>query len=254
LPFFSRKYLFIALLSLLTFVQVKAQGEWNQFYDYSRKYHFGFMIGTNFANFKYRYSPEWYQQDTIKVMEVKRLPGITIAGVADVHLGEHFNLRFVPSLVLSQRNVLFSNDTNKAITVKEVESAYFEFPVLLKFKSERHRNMRYYVIGGFKYGHDFSSEEGSKRNPADPKIFIKKSNFSYEYGTGLDMYFKYFKFSPEIKLSRGLNNVLIPDNSIYSRMFENFRSTPHSPRRRRLYNSYRKGQKRATFKKILPDK
>ncbi len=213
----------IVVLMMAIPQQSKAQGKWNPFYEYSRKIHFGFSLGTNVSTFKYKYSPEWYKQDTIHSVKLVSFPGITLGAIIDVHLGEYFDLRFVPSLVLIQRNLEFS-DSNAQATVKQIESALIEFPLLLKYKSERHNNVRLYVIGGLKYSYDLSSDFKAKRNPVEPKVVIIPNNFYYEYGTGLDLYFKYFKMSPEIKFSRGINNILQPDQKIYSRIFENFRS------------------------------
>ena len=39
----------------------------------------------------------------------------------------------------------------------------------------------------------------------------KKSYLSYEAAFGMDLYFEYFKMSPEIKLSYSMNNILNND-------------------------------------------
>jgi len=213
---------FITISFLLLTLRVSGQN--NPFYDYSRKYHFGFMLGTAVSTFKYKQSSEFWSQDSISNVSIQRFPGITLGAVADLHLGEYFDLRLIPTLVLSQRNITFTEKYANTETIKQVESALVEVPLLLKFKSVRHADTRIYVIGGFKYSYDLSSDSQSKRNPADPKIFLKPNNYSYEFGTGFDFYFKYFKFSPELKMSRGLNNVLQPDTKIYSRIFDGFRS------------------------------
>lgn len=221
----------IALTAFLLFLQfnnaVFAQrGVNRQFYDYGRKAHFGFMLGTNFSNFKYDFSQEWYaphMEDSFHTVRVQRLPGITLGAVSDLHLGEYFDIRLIPTLVLTQRNVLYKIPSGFEIK-KEVESAIVEAPLLVKFKSARHVNTRLYVIGGFKYGYDLSSDAKANKNPADPKVTLTPHNYSYEFGTGFDFYFKFFKFSPEVKLSKGINNVLNPEQHIYSRIFNRFRS------------------------------
>jgi hypothetical protein len=161
-------------------------------------------------------------------------PGLTIGAVVNLHIGstrsrlrEHFDVRFIPSLVLSERHVVYTLNNNTDVE-KKVESALVEFPFLMKFKSDRFGNLRFYAIGGFKYGLDLSSEAKATPNPANPRVAIKPHNFSYEFGTGLDLYFPFFKFSPEIKVSRGLNNVLVPSDppgsNVYIDIFSRFRS------------------------------
>lgn len=221
----SKYHFFLFIVFLLLGNLANAVTKWNEFYDYSRRYHFGFLLGTNVSTFKYSLSNEWYIQDSVSKVSVKRIPGLTIGAVADLHLGEYFDLRLIPTLVLSQRSLNFSESKpEKLNSSKSVESNLVEVPLLLKFKSERHGNTRLYIIAGFKYGYDLSSDSKAKRNPADPKIFLKPHNYSYEFGVGFDMYSKYFKFSPEIKLSRGINNILQPDDKIYSRVFNSLQS------------------------------
>ena len=84
--------------------------------------------------------------------------------------------------------------------------------------------MRFYAIAGIKYSIDLASDKGATEDPTRPKLILEPHNYGIEAGTGLDLYFKYFKFSPEIKFSRGLNNVLIVDDRIYSKVFKSFHS------------------------------
>jgi hypothetical protein len=204
-----------------------------QFYDYDRWIHFGFTLGTNYSVLKYNYSPLWYSQtppNMVLRVSSQGSPGITLGAVSDLHLGssksfwrDHFDLRFIPSLVLSERQfvyTMYDSTTEK----KTIESALVEFPLLLKMKSDRFGNVRFYAIGGGKYSYDLSSTAKAAKNPQNPKVSIYPSNLSYEFGAGLDLYFPYFKFSPEIKVSQGINNILVPDNTIYSGIFSSFRS------------------------------
>lgn len=227
----GKKGLTILLVILLPILGV-AQGKKNKpFYDYSKTIHFGFTLGLNSSMLKYDYSDEWYQQDSFRNITTTAFPGITLGAIINLHLGsesgsmrEHWDLRLVPSLVLSQRR--FEVSDSRTTYIKDVESAIVEAPLHLKYKSDRFTNLRYYIIGGGKYGYDLSSNSGSNRDPFDPQIYLTPHNISYEFGTGLDIYFPYFKFSPEIKLSRGINNVFEldngPVNNLFSRMRSNF--------------------------------
>jgi hypothetical protein len=216
-----------------------AQNQNKPFYDYSRRIHFGFTIGTNVSHFKYDFSPLWYQmkntpKDTFLRVRSVGYPGLTLGAVANLHIGstrsrlrEHFDVRLIPSLVLSERHVVYTLNNGSDVE-KKVESAIVEFPLLMKFKSDRFGNLRFYAIGGVNYGLDLSSEAKALPNPANPRVPIKAHNFSFEYGTGLDLYFPFFKFSPEIKVSRGINNILVPakppGTNIYTDIFTRFRS------------------------------
>ncbi|HNE48548.1 MAG TPA: PorT family protein, partial [Saprospiraceae bacterium] len=43
---------------------------------------------------------------------------------------------------------------------------------------------------------------------------VSPSDFSVELGAGIQMFFPYFIFSPEIKFSRGISNILIFDKDL----------------------------------------
>jgi hypothetical protein len=225
-----RKKIGLFCLALLFTGNIFGQALNKPFYDYDRLLHFGFTIGFNYSTLKYDPSPLWYSQKQVLSVSSQGSPGITLGAVADLHLGskksflrEHFDLRFIPSLVLTQRQFVFNMIGDSQVT-KTIESAFVEFPLLLKMKSDRSGNVRFYAIGGGNFAYDLSSTAKATKNPADPKISLYPSNYSYEFGAGLDLYFPFFKFSPEIKVSQGINNVLVPDTTIYSGIFSRMRS------------------------------
>ena len=125
--------------------------------------------------------------------------------------------------MLTQRDINYAFNGGYSVT-KPVESIFAELPLLLKFKSTRHGNIRFYVIGGGKISYDFGSESLADRDPDKPFVAIVPWNYYYEFGCGLDMYFYFFKFSPEVKLSKGINNVLAPYDDVYSGSFSRLRS------------------------------
>ena len=44
---------------------------------------------------------------------------------------------------------------------------------------------------------------------------FKSQNYSLDIGFGIDIYFKYFKFAPEIKYSYGITNILEKQHNEY---------------------------------------
>lgn len=206
--------LFVSCQALQVFSQTRNLER----FDYGRKLHFGFSIGTNISNFKYEFSPNFYQNKDLLTIKVHQYPGITLAAISDLHFGEFFDLRAIPSLVIAERRITYNFIGNSSVT-KSVESVFFELPLHLKFKSLRHENIRFYVIGGGKISYDFQSDAKANRDPENPIIAIKPVTIAYEFGCGLDLYFYFFKFSPEIKLSKGINNILVPYNDVYSNIF-----------------------------------
>jgi hypothetical protein len=49
---------------------------------------------------------------------------------------------------------------------------------------------------------------------------INTFNAALEIGLGVDIYYEFFKFSPEIRFSRGINNALFKTDNSYSRPIE----------------------------------
>ncbi len=215
----------LAILYLLAFIpfSIEAQTKNTPLYDYSKKLHFGFSIGTNVAGFSHRFSDEFYQNDTLLSINKNRFPGLTLGAIANLHLGDHFDLRFIPSLILSERSINYNFRDRPQVT-KSIESVFVEAPLTVKFKSERRNNVRFYVIGGGKLSYDMASEASTEQNPNDPFVALKPRSYYYEFGFGFDMYFRYFKFSPELKISRGVTDVLSEDPFVYSSSFEFLRS------------------------------
>jgi hypothetical protein len=221
---YRRKIELFLLISFLALtINVKCQNENNPFYDYSRRFHLGFFIGTNVSNFQYALSPAYSNQDSINTIRIQRFPGVTIGAVADIHFGEYLDLRFLPLISISQRNIIYKRFDNQEVT-RSIESSLAQIPVLLKLKSARHQNLRAYILAGFSLGYDLSSDKGALEDPLDPKIKLIPENFNYEYGGGMDFYLKYFKFSPEIRFSNGLNNLLYKDDKIYSQIINHLKS------------------------------
>ena len=85
-----------------------------------------------------------------------------------------------------------------------------DVPFYLKYRSTRINNYRWYVLGGVKYSLDLSS----KQDVEDDLIFkLNRNDVAAEVGIGLDFYFEYFKFSPQLKASWGTSNLLVQDGT-----------------------------------------
>jgi len=64
-----------------------------------------------------------------------------------------------------------------------------------------------FVIAGVKYSFDVASDSRTRQSASLVKI--APTDFQLEYGAGVQFFFPYFIFSPELKISQGLNNILI---------------------------------------------
>jgi hypothetical protein len=143
--------------------------------------------------------------------------GFGVGFLTRLRLTEHLEARFTPSLVFVDRLLYYTYDTTPPIT-KTVSTTSADFPLLLKIKSDRINDFRGYLIGGVKYTEALGSKINSDATAALIDKLVKNVNgyASYDVGIGCDIYFEFFKLSPEIKISNSFGSVLLHDNSAFS--------------------------------------
>ncbi|MGB1306726.1 MAG: porin family protein [Flavobacteriales bacterium] len=191
-------------------------------YD-NKPIHFGFLIGLNTLDFKL--TPVSNVEDELFVIQSQNQKGFNLGVVSNMRLGNNLDFRFIPTLSLAERRIFYTLNDNTVLTDenKKIESTFIEFPLSIKYKSSRYNNGRAYIMTGLKYSLDLASQ----RNIDDEGleiVKIKKDDFLYEIGLGLDFYLPYFKFSPELKANFGLTNLVVNDGSIYSRSIKGMKT------------------------------
>ncbi|RZL35226.1 MAG: PorT family protein [Pedobacter sp.] len=157
--------------------------------------------------------------------------GFGVGFVVNLNLQKNIDLRFTPSLVFNDRLVRYdylpepsSTELAHERTIeKKVQATMVDIPVGFKLKSDRLMNFRAYMLGGLKYSLDLAS--GKKTNDVNAvaieKLLKNKKGFlSYEAGLGFDIYFEYFKMSPEVKVSYSFNDILKHDINPYANPIE----------------------------------
>lgn len=72
--------------------------------------------------------------------------------------------------------------------------------------------MRAFVVTGVKYSFDVANDSDTRQ--ADELIKISPTDFQVEFGAGVQIFFPFFIFSPEIKFSQGITNSLIYNKNI----------------------------------------
>ena len=229
------------LLSLIFLaIGAQAQGNWGGGVD-DEPLHFGFTFQYIGSEYKIQKGLNWRDNITeppdiqstqpiterLKSISSSLNPGFGIGLLANLYVTRHVDLRFTPTLVFADRVIDYEFESGNSydqetvvspegITRRAVSSTMVDFPLLVKLKSERKGNFRAYLIGGLKYGFDI----GAKKK-ADEAYFIRLLNnqqgiLSYEAGLGFDLYFEFFKLSPEIKIANSVNSVLRRGNDPYS--------------------------------------
>jgi len=219
----SQKVVFFLFMILLGVSEGQAQisaRENHNYRSFQRKpYYFGLSLGGNFAKYKIAQSRFFIGNDSISVAEGATKGGFNLNMIANLKMGEYFDFRFLPGFSFSNRVFQFTNTENQ-LSERTVESVFFEMPFHVRFKTEPYKDMRFFVVGGLKYSYDVASNTKSRR--ANTLIKIAPNDFQWEVGVGFQKFYPYFIFSPEIKFSRGLSNLLIYNSSLNeSRVLEN---------------------------------
>jgi hypothetical protein len=188
-----------------------------------QRVYFGFYLGFNSYDFKIDY------KNVSEDIQDDKTTGFNVGLVADLKLHEYVNLRFEPGLYYTQRNLTYPTDyftftptpSNK---LREVNSTYLHFPLLLKFSSQRTGNIRPYILGGVSATLNLSSNAKSKDDNEQQIFRVKSWTNNYELGLGIDLFSEYFIFSPSIRGVFGLKDELIRDNDPNSPWTSNIES------------------------------
>ena len=184
--------------------------------DYDRrKITYGFMIGIHTSAYQLKYSDKFVTQsfDTVHSVQGSFTAGFSLGFLINLRLNEVLDLRVMPKAGFYNHklNYYYTDNTSEQVVV---ETTMYELPILLKYKSMRRGNVRMYMIGGFTPGLEASGKNDVRSNTAN--LDINNMNLSLDAGLGFDFYFPLFKFSQEIRFSKGLTNMLGSDPSVYS--------------------------------------
>lgn len=185
------------------------------------------MLGTTSTTYKYEINDAGLLHDSIQHIAFNRMPGLAIH-VPVVSWNPHavFNIRFVPSISFHETEVKYHYLKRGQLKEKitRTQPTVLNFPILLKLNTKRLNNFSAYAISGFSYSLDLASQEDVLQNSEDPILKLKRHDFAYQVGGGFDFYLAYFKFGIDIKLSNGITNLLIQDQSFFSNPLSSLKS------------------------------
>jgi hypothetical protein len=216
--------LFVVSVPLSVYTQRNAPNLPN--YD-QKRFHFGFVLGINHANFTIKPQSNLNPFDSLLVVTPGGMAGFDIGIVVNMHLGNYFDLRFIPALSLIDRMVKYTLKYRADLVGTEtqsIESVNLDFPLLFKFKSSRMGNVRFYVVSGAQYSVDLATR--SKKRTNSNEIFLKLAagDLQAQVGVGIDFYLQYFKFAIETKMSFGTGNLLKNENNMFTNSVQSLRS------------------------------
>lgn len=189
--------------------------------------HYGFTIGAHSAGYKLKYSDMFVTSDfdTVHSIMPQYTFGFSLGFIMDFKIHEQIAARVLPKVGFYEYRVDF-NYTNGNTNTQVVEATFIELPLMIKYKSMRHKNIRMYITGGFTPGLEVSGKK--RKELSNNKLLTKDFNLSGDIGLGFDLYFPLFKFSPEVRFSRGLLNIIREDNFGYSDGIQELKSNVFS--------------------------
>ncbi|MCL2291089.1 MAG: PorT family protein [Bacteroidetes bacterium] len=234
---------FIFLICSTSFAQVLRFGVPNLEAEDKARFRYGFSLGINIvdANLKtlsnYTYPENISPDNEVLRIYSKPTPAFNVGILANMRLGEYFDLRFIPSFSIAHDINLYYqfaeplSDPNPAsggtwtdLIFRKIECHYIYFPLFIKFKSSRMHNVRFYALAGGQVGINMMSAKNNKIRVLEPDgvlaeiiPIIKPYDAQVKGGFGFDFYTTYFKFTTEFKVAFGVINMLESDKKIKDR-------------------------------------
>ncbi|MDR6193482.1 porin family protein [Siphonobacter sp. SORGH_AS_0500] len=188
-----------------------------EFYD-DKMVHYGFFFGVPNTRFQIKHNEAYNSppQDSIRSMNTPNSIGFRMGFLMNVYMSPRLDFRFSPlTISIYSRPVDYTFVSGKEQELIR-ESTWVEFPFMLKYKSIRRGNTRMYAVAGFRAGLEANVRRRQNINRGNGQMSTKSADFAVEYGVGLERFFEYFKFTPELHFSHGIANMIQPSNSIYN--------------------------------------
>ncbi len=194
---------------------------------------YGFFLAGHTSSYRLKYSDSFLNQSagtspTVRAVFTKFSPGFSLGFTGILSFHDQVQLLFTPkvgfyeyqteisyfSTAVPEPGLPNQNTGNNSVTVSNSqliknEATIIELPLLFKYRSIRFNNTRMYWIGGASY--NFRTKSQDEANIEE--LVTTGKDFSLEMGMGFEVYFKYFKFAPEIRFSHGLNNLYQAENT-----------------------------------------
>jgi hypothetical protein len=181
----------------------------------NKPYYFGISMGYAGSNYRLQHSEDFILNDEYRIVESVSGPGMRIGVIGNLKFGEFFDFRLIPGFAFTERYIEYQDynpDGASGLQSEKIDATFFELPFLIRYKSEPYKDMRFFLIGGAKYSYDISNT--SRTRQAETLIKVAPHDFSAEFGVGVQFFFPYFIFSPQIKVSHGMGNLLLYNGNL----------------------------------------
>lgn len=210
----------IALTAAMVFFATSADAQKLKFtrknnpnYD-NRKITYGFLIGLHTSAYQIKYADRFVTQDfdTVHSIIPAWTPGFSLGFIVNYRVTEFLDFRITPKVAFYEHSLTYRY-TDERESEQRVETTMVELPILLKYKSVRRGNIRMYMVGGIKPGIEASGKKEIENTTST--LEVNQFNLNLEAGFGFDLYYPLFKFSPELRFSRGMLDVLENKSNVF---------------------------------------
>lgn len=190
---------------------------------------FGFYLSAHNSHANVEYSDFFANnRDTTLSITSHKFFGFGVGFIVNFGFKQNkkVRIRLLPGVSFYTRDLLFKYNRG-ATSELNILSTLVEIPVMIKYKSDRRGNSRVYFIGGFVPG----IEVGGKSTVAagvrlgNSSTILRNFNVEISYGIGMDLYTRFVKLAPEIRISHGIKNLLTAEENSYSRNMSSLTSS-----------------------------
>lgn len=195
---------------------------------------YGFFLAGHTNYYQLKYSEEFLNGAKEYLANIRSItpvytPGFSLGFLGVFRIHDQFNILLTPKIGFYEFRAdinYFGNELDPSLisvppgttTLPSgtqtivTEATMVELPLLFKYKAQRFNNNRMFFMGGGSAMWRTKAQE-----EADLEALVTTGrDFTLDLGMGFDLYFKYFKFSPEIRFSHGLLNIYRPEAMVGS--------------------------------------
>lgn len=212
--------LVVLLMTVLSCGAMKAQ---RMHYFDVRPFNLGFTMGMGIGGYDMTHQINQTDPRTgrhLYSVSLVRKPAIYLGLITSLKLLNNLDVRFNPSVTLEERDFRFRFDSTttfdgESVVFKKIESSNLNLPLVLKFKTDYYKRTRLFITAGIQPTWNLAS---TKKVRNDPELLkTEKFDVAFVASVGIDLYGEKLKLSPELRYTRGLRNLYVPDNTVFPR-------------------------------------
>ncbi len=213
------------LLILFSFNLSAQQRKTEHLLDYDNQWiHYGFLMGVHNSQYRIKFNDNFTSptQDSLQNIVPSSNGGFKLGFVVNIYLFQYLNFRILPTVAFYEFDLNYHYTDGQPVLRELKDATMMELPLLFKYKSVRRINTAMYLLGGINPSLE-AAGRGDEGGTFE-KLELKNANLAVEVGAGFDIYFEYFKFSPEVRYSFGVRNMLEDERNKFSNNLSTLRT------------------------------